>query len=309
MKKIFNLLLLIFVRNKKIIILASVLLLLIIFIVLLRMYFNKQYNITMIKKIESFNARCGYSYHGAVSQKILVINYVDEFNFREIIRLLPLIQEPFSISFSGGATLTQNDIDILAQTPHVTEIDLIECKFYPDDLILKKLAFCKKLKIIGLTCRDSSMSLPIKAICSLPQITTLGIIASKVSADDFEHVINLPLIGLDMTASFISNDHILTILKCNSLEYLTLYKCSFTDIASVRMLTKMKKIKLINLSGCAIPVKILDAFIDHQSLEEIIIDRTKLCEDDINLIKAYSRKLPKIKGTAIQITNNISDQH
>jgi hypothetical protein len=292
MKSFFNLL--VTISKKRLLLFVGVLVLSAVSAVALRLYCKESYNATMRDRIISANARCGYAIGS--QKKLLSIYYVNASNSDKVIQLLPSIKEPFSIGISN-TTLTQNNIDVLTRAKYIEGITIVDCKLNPDGSILKKLSSCTNLKTIFLGCRGTSCDLPLKEICFLTQITELGLVAFKVPLEAFECVVNLRLKHLRIFFTSISDNHISVILKCDSLSCLQFDRCSFSDAAAIRKIAKIRNLEYFDISRCVIHEKILDAFIDHPSLKEIVIQDANLCEDDISLIKTDSRRLPKIVGT------------
>lgn len=255
-------------------------------------------NKEVLNKLSLAKAKFGYYLNKTFSKKLLSIYYIDHANIQEVISILPLLKEPYSLSISH-ANLNQSDMIALSQNSHMQVLDMVDCTYSPDGSILKNLSANKNLIELGFCCRNTDMQLPIEFIDTIPQISSLRIIASNISEKNFKCIKDLHLINLDLTASSIPDECMSIIAGCNSIKSLSLRKCKFYDHNSIRMISKMERITTLDLSECNISKKILDSFINHPTLKEVIITDSRLCEDDINLIKDKRSGLPQIIGNAV----------
>jgi hypothetical protein len=224
----------------------SILILFAVSAVVLSEYLKKSYNANMQNRIMAVNARCGYASCGFPAQKLLNIYYVDGSNFRNVLQLLPSIREPFNIGISK-TVLEQNDIDFLIRAHNLAGISFVDCKFSPDRSIVEKLSNCRKLKMLGIACRNHDENIPFKEISCLQQISALEIITRKIPEADLEFIPNLQLLALDIMLSTLSDNHISTILKCSSLQRLTLHRCSFID-SEYQQIHKIRRFRTIHNS-------------------------------------------------------------
>jgi hypothetical protein len=240
-----------------------------------------------------------YGYSDQNNKRLLHVYCNGSSNFQEVCQVLPSLNELFTLSISN-VQLKQNDMVNLSLNHNMKALSMIDCKCLPDGSILKNLSTCKKLTHLGIATRDPKShdsDAQIKWIHTAPQIFELEIIGCDISPEDLMSIKKLQhLVTLNLTAIRFINEYecLAIIADCSSIESLSLKYCNFSTSYGLKMISKLNNIKLLDLSYCHIPEKIFDSFIDHPSLKKIIIFRTKLCEDDINLIKTSIIRLPHI---------------
>jgi hypothetical protein len=240
-----------------------------------------------------------YGYSNQNNKRLLHVYCNGSSNFQEVCQLLLSLNELFTLSVSN-VQLKQNDMVNLSRNHNMKALSMIDCKYLPNGSILKNLSACKKLTHLGIATRNPKShdsDAPIKWAHTVPQIFELEIIGCNISPEDLTSIKKLQhLATLNLTATHFTNEYecLAIIADCSSLESLSFKHCSFSTNYGLRMISKLNNIRLLDLFYCRVPEKIFDSFIDHPSLKKIIIFRTKLCEDDINLIKTRATRLPEI---------------
>jgi hypothetical protein len=288
---------------KKIYCIIFVLTLLLLFATSLFIFSKGKNHKGILDKLSSAKARFNYYTNKTHNKKLLTIYYVDSFNFQKVLQLSLLLKDSYEFNISN-VDLNVNDMVTLSHNENMEILNLVNCTYFPDGNILKKLSANKKLKELGFGCSKPNMQLPIASIDSIPQISSLRIVAANrlsqnFKSEDFESITKLHLDTLDMNASNISNENIAVIVRCTTIKNLSFRQCKFDDVIAIRMIAKMENIITLDLSECHISESVLNSFIHHPSLKTIILNGSRLCKDDVNVIKSKMTEVPRVLGTYI----------
>jgi hypothetical protein len=269
--------------------------LLLICAVVLFIHLCNENNKTVLEELSSTGTRYSYCVDETLNIKLLFIYYVNSSNFNKVCELLPKLKEPYSFAV-GFVKLNQDDMVNLSRDSNLIMLTLTDCEYVPNGSVLKNLSTCQNLQTLGLVCRNSNDRSLFKYIDTVSQIYSLRICEYEISTEELENIIKLRIVNLELMGLHLSNDCMAIISNCHTVKSLSFIRCNFSDNSGIRMISKMKNITTLNLSDCHVSGKILEFFIDHPTMKQIVINGAYLDKDDIEIIENKTHKLPQIIG-------------